>query len=151
MKIKDNDTYVGVKHDKICEHFEGDLNYVGTMPVELDSSNGKVWKPCSVYHCSNPNRAKSHKDYLLVFRHGNGMMVSGRDEKDMVFEFTGLKCLECGETMLSLDRHHFTSCGCKNGAFADGGMDYFRTGAMDLSKTETVKINFKDKQINLLT
>lgn len=50
-----------------------------------------------------------------------------------------IKCMECGYILVSNHRHDFNSCGCKNEAFVDGGYDYLRAGAKDLSKIKVVK------------
>ena len=33
------------------------------------------------------------------------------------------------------------SCGCENETFVDGGKDYCRSGAKDMSKTKCVKLD----------
>lgn len=45
-----------------------------------------------------------------------------------------VKCLECGEILVSKFRHDYQECSCDNHAFTDGGDDYIRCGAMRLSK-----------------
>lgn len=47
-----------------------------------------------------------------------------------------IKCLECDTELESKFRHDFQSCKCNNRAFVDGGNDYSRIGAMDLSMIE---------------
>ena len=47
-----------------------------------------------------------------------------------------VKCLECGEVLVSKSQHHFVSCKCKNQCFTDGGLIYNRVGAVDLDKVE---------------
>lgn len=47
-----------------------------------------------------------------------------------------VKCLECGEVLVSKSQHHFVSCSCKNQTFTDGGLIYNRVGAVDLAKAE---------------
>lgn len=49
-----------------------------------------------------------------------------------------IKCLQCGEVMHSTHRHDFQKCSCENGAFADGGYDYCRYGAVDVSLVEVL-------------
>ena len=50
--------------------------------------------------------------------------------------YNAIKCLECGETIVSYSRHDYNICGCPNGAMVDGGNEYERYGAMDLDKIE---------------
>jgi len=42
------------------------------------------------------------------------------------------QCGLCGDIIFSNYRHDFVSCGCGN-IFVDGGHDYFRRGAKDMS------------------
>lgn len=52
-------------------------------------------------------------------------------------------CLECGDIIESLYRHHFVQCSCGK-LFTDGGKDYIRRGyndeslVLDLTEYETV-------------
>jgi len=50
--------------------------------------------------------------------------------------YNAVKCLECGETIVSRSRHDYVTCGCPNDAMVDGGNDYERYGAMDMDKIE---------------
>lgn len=45
------------------------------------------------------------------------------------------KCLICGDVVESTTRHHLAMCKCGN-MYVDGGRDYLRRGAGDLSKIE---------------
>ena len=53
-----------------------------------------------------------------------------------VLTHNSVKCLECGEVLVSKSQHHFASCRCKNQCFTDGGLVYNRAGAVDLDKVE---------------
>ena len=53
-----------------------------------------------------------------------------------VLTLNSVKCLECGEVLVSKSQHHFVSCNCKNQCFTDGGLIYNRVGAVDLDKVE---------------
>ena len=44
----------------------------------------------------------------------------------------GQRCTLCGDEIYSNSRHDFVSCKCGD-AFVDGGFDYMRCGAMNLS------------------
>ena len=50
--------------------------------------------------------------------------------------YNAIKCLECGETIVSRSRHDYVTCECPNGAMVDGGNEYERYGAMDMDKIE---------------
>jgi len=58
--------------------------------------------------------------------------------------YNAVKCLECGETIISRTRHDYQLCGCPNGAMADGGLDYMRYGAKDMNKIEPIAIYADD-------
>ena len=58
--------------------------------------------------------------------------------------YNAIKCLECGETIVSYSRHDFNTCGCPNSAMVDGGNDYERYGAIDMDKIETKYIYADD-------
>ena len=51
-----------------------------------------------------------------------------------------IKCLKCNAVIFSRARHDFRSCICKN-CFIDGGFDYIRCGAEDMTKIEHLQIN----------
>lgn len=55
-----------------------------------------------------------------------------------VLTLNSVKCLECGEVLVSKSQHHFVSCSCKNQCFTDGGLVYNRVGAVDLDKVENL-------------
>ena len=47
-----------------------------------------------------------------------------------------VRCLVCGMVLVSVNRHDFVQCNCNNKAFVDGGDDYLKCGAKQLSKIE---------------
>lgn len=53
-----------------------------------------------------------------------------------VLTLNSVRCLECGEVLVSKSQHHFVSCRCENQCFTDGGLIYNRAGAVDLDKVE---------------
>ena len=55
-----------------------------------------------------------------------------------VLTHNSVKCLECGEVLVSKSQHHFVSCSCKNQTFNDGGLAYNRSGGRDLDKIENL-------------
>lgn len=48
--------------------------------------------------------------------------------------YNAVTCLVCHKTIESRHRHDYHVCGCKNQAMVDGGHDYTRYGAEDMSK-----------------
>ena len=53
-----------------------------------------------------------------------------------VLTHNSVKCLECGEVLVSRSRHDFVSCKCSNNTSCDGGLEYQRILAVDLDKVE---------------
>ena len=51
--------------------------------------------------------------------------------------YNSVKCLECNEVLVSRHRHDYVTCSCPNDAMVDGGNEYERYGAMDMTKIET--------------
>lgn len=50
--------------------------------------------------------------------------------------YNAVTCKECGETIVSRHVHDYKTCSCDNQAMVDGGYDYVRYGAKDMSKVE---------------
>lgn len=50
-----------------------------------------------------------------------------------------IRCTNCNTIIESKYRHDFVSCGCSNGTFVDGGMDYLRYGGKDLRFIEVIE------------
>lgn len=53
-----------------------------------------------------------------------------------VLTHNSVKCLECGEVLVSKSQHHYVQCDCKNQTFTDGGLVYHRSGGKDIDKIE---------------
>ena len=47
-----------------------------------------------------------------------------------------IKCLMCDTILESKSRHDFKQCSCPNQAYTDGGHDYQRYGARDMTQVE---------------
>jgi hypothetical protein len=47
-----------------------------------------------------------------------------------------VKCLACGQLLVSKSRHDCQTCGCPQGTMVDGGNDYFRAGGKEMSKVQ---------------
>ena len=58
----------------------------------------------------------------------------------MTKPMTGLLCLSCGRVVLSFYRHDCKFCGCENALMLDGGGDYARMSAVDLTLMQRVKV-----------
>jgi phosphoribosyl-ATP pyrophosphohydrolase len=52
-----------------------------------------------------------------------------------------MKCLECGTIIQSRSRYDYVKCDCPNQAMVDGGLEYNRYGAADMSKIENYSIS----------
>lgn len=55
-----------------------------------------------------------------------------------VLTLNSVKCLECGEVLVSKSQHHYVQCQCRNQAACDGGLAYQRVLAKDLDKVENL-------------
>lgn len=55
-------------------------------------------------------------------------------EKQLIYN--SVKCLNCGEVLVSYHRHNYKTCGCENQTSVDGGLDYLRYGGKDMTKVE---------------
>lgn len=151
VKLKKVD-WLGLKHDAVIKHFEGDLSFVNYMNV---GERGDL--VAAVYHAKKPNRDKGHKEFMLLWQKydpisdESHLMVSGmdRDQIEKHAKVTGLLCLDCRQALFSLNRHHMHSCGCDNDMFVDGGKDYLRAGAKSLARTATVTINLLTDEVVL--
>lgn len=58
--------------------------------------------------------------------------------------YNAVECLECGKTVVSRYVHDYQTCGCPNVAMVDGGLDYMRYGAKDMSKIKPIEIYADD-------
>lgn len=56
--------------------------------------------------------------------------------KERKLVYNAVKCLLCGKIIESTFRHDYKTCGCRNEAMVDGGLDYQRYGGM---KEEWIK------------
>jgi hypothetical protein len=48
--------------------------------------------------------------------------------------YNAVKCLECGQTIVSYHVHDYKTCDCPNAAMVDGGTAYGRYGAKDATR-----------------
>ena len=55
-------------------------------------------------------------------------------EKQLIYN--SVKCLNCGEILISYHRHDYKTCECENKTMVDGGLEYLRFGGKDLSLVE---------------
>ena len=123
MKInKEDHNYYGFDTYKACEHFEGDLTYINTFCIKPH------YLPDAVFRNASPNRAKNHKDFLLLFKVGYNVMITGMDADEMEKHRyqKGMYCPDCNEVIYSVNRHDYRKCKCGR-CMVDGGKDYFRS------------------------
>lgn len=141
--------WLGIKHDEVVKRFEGDLTFVNYINV---GDGGDL--VAAVYHAKKPNLEKGHKEFMLLWMDMNDrLVVSGmtREQIEKHATVTGMHCLDCDQVIFSLNRHHFHGCKCENEMFVDGGKDYLRAGAIDLSRTRQVQINLLTDEITVDT
>lgn len=55
-----------------------------------------------------------------------------------VLTLNSVKCLECGEVLVSKSQHHYVQCSCPNETATDGGLSYQRWMGRDLDKVENL-------------
>ena len=55
-----------------------------------------------------------------------------------VLTHNSVKCLECGEVLVSKSQHHYVQCQCPNETATDGGLSYQRWMGRDLDKVENL-------------
>ena len=65
--------------------------------------------------------------------------MAAKPKKEITHHFA-LQCLECETIVMSLQRHSMVYCGCENYVSVDGGFDYFKAGAKDISKIKSLKV-----------
>ena len=58
--------------------------------------------------------------------------------------YNSITCDECGETIVSYHRHDYKTCGCPNEAMVDGGTEYLRYGAKNMSKIKQFAVYADD-------
>lgn len=56
-------------------------------------------------------------------------------EKQLIYN--SVKCLSCGEVLVSYYGHDYKTCSCENRTMVDGGFEYGRYGGVDLDLVET--------------
>lgn len=140
----------GFAHEAVQKHFEGEFTYVGTTCVLGE------YHPVAIYHNAKPNRAKNHKDYLLLgladnlFEDVGGKpvtIVRGMDQADMEKWTTvsGIICVHCNDVVYSVMRHDDRHCKCGKSS-VDGGRDYTKIGHHD-QQPGLVKIDLLTRKL----
>lgn len=150
--------WMGLLHEKVSEKFdpEGKQNLKFVNYINVGKNGDLV---AAVYHTSNPDTSKGHKEFMLIWKmytadmSDGQLVVSGMTREQIEEHVTvkGIACWGCDTAMYSLNRHHFHGCSCENETFVDGGKDYLRAGAVDLGKTNTVTINLLTDEIHIDT
>jgi hypothetical protein len=69
-------------------------------------------------------------------------MVNGIKMQQIVYN--SITCDECNETIVSYHRHDYKTCSCPNEAMVDGGTDYLRYGAKNMSKIKQFAVYTDD-------
>lgn len=135
MKPKRVNWY-GLNHSSVKSYFEGSPVFCNSFCVKDE------YYPVAVYRSKNPNRAKGHKDYMLLRFDDQGCWVRGMDEEEMEIHRyqTGVHCHSCDEVVYSVYRHDMRFCKCKS-VFVDGGRSYTRYGATADKLFTIVKID----------
>lgn len=129
MKVKKVNWY-GINHKQVNKRFKADLKYCNDFCVNDE------YAPVAVFYDENPDREKGHKNYILLHISKPNLIVRGMDKKEIEkFRYQpAAHCKECDTVIYSANRHHYNSCECPNETIIDGGKDYTRWGAKDMSK-----------------
>jgi len=138
--VKPNVT--GLNREKICEMLEGDVSFLNEFCV-----NGE-YLPVAVFHSSNPDISKGHKEFILVQQDQDQLMIRGMDKKTILpfSSQSALHCLECDDVIYSVYRHDMRSCSCKAYAI-DGGKDYTKVSYLENTKMEMCFVDLLTDQI----
>lgn len=144
MKVKKVDWY-GFEHDKVAQHFEGDLTFLNYFSVP---AKGGGWVPVAVYKSKKPNIKKGHKKYMLLQKKEKGGVVAGMSAQQMTKYRTqdALHCLRCDTVIYSIDQHHYHSCPCGN-ISVDGGRDYLQFSFKEKSQYKGVLLDLLTDKI----
>lgn len=109
-------------------------------------SGATFWgnKPAAIFYTEKAH-PKGSNYFALYFRGDSLMITDGLPSiKDVVFK--GLEAE--GEVIYSRYRHDFRHV--KNGAFVDGGRDYFRYGGDNLSDYNVVKFKVVEDRLEFI-
>jgi hypothetical protein len=111
---------LNIKIEECIKKFEGKLTYVGTWDVGYGM-------PSAVFYNAIPDRDKKHKDFMILSKMDENIIVSGKDWSEMSKhrKINAIRCLECKEMIYSAHVHHYNTCTCKK-SFIDGGSNYVR-------------------------
>lgn len=77
------------------------------------------------------------------------MLGKKQEQKDKRIVVNMITCLECGEELVSHYRHDYKTCKCNNNAMIDGGCDYCRYGAKDMTKVKSMVL-YEDDDFELI-
>lgn len=142
MKIcKEDHNWYGFDTVYAEKFFEGDLTYLNTFCIMGN------YKPVAVFHNTNPDRSKNHKDYMFLWSDGEKSIVSGIDaDKIEKYRYQkGMYCPDCKDVIYSVMRHDYRHCSCGK-CMVDGGKDYFKNNMVG----KEVKIDLLTNEIEVL-
>lgn len=142
MKVKKVNWY-GFDHKKVSEKFKKHLVYINDFCVN------KEYQPVAVYYDPKPDKKIGHKSYLLLSATSETAIVRGMGKREInKYRYqTAIHCKQCDMVIYSANRHHYNTCECTNEASIDGGKDYIRCSAKDLSKIEYVTLDLLTDKI----
>lgn len=114
--------WYGFNHNEVNKKFDGGLTFLNSFCIYDE------YDPVTVYKVKNPNKAKGHKKYLLLYLDSfiNKLVIRGMSPYQMNKEKyrSAALCLKCNDLIFSANRHNMCSCSCYN-ISVDGGKDYF--------------------------
>lgn len=144
--------YWGFNIEKAMEHLNAD-KFLGEFCVK-NKDGGWVNMPVAMFYSENPDTSKGHKNYPFLYLDpiDGQLFVSALDKEQMDEQrkVRGVYCTLCDSAFFSQFRHDYVNCECDNEAFVDGGRDYFKAGAKDMTKVIQVEFDLIDDTITEL-
>ena len=142
MKI---DTKCSFIKPEMIEVFEREYNAKYIIETDLKAKDGG-WanRPGAIFYTKNAHPRGSN--YFALYFNGDTLMITDGlpSIKDVVFK--GIEAE--GEVVYSRYRHDYREG--KNGAFVDGGRDYFRYGGDQFNDYNVVKFKVVEDQLEFI-
>jgi hypothetical protein len=136
-KLNTCDDWYGFDLKKACKMLGGKaagVSYLGT----ICDGKGAI----ALFHSTNPDVSKGHKEYPYLFTTHSCLFVNAYDSEDVQQHkmLLGAYCHKCKDVIYSCHNHDYRHCSCES-INVDGGSHYFRFGHNKGSKYTLVNID----------